>query len=71
VETTESSLIDYDEVLKDLGRTAPQNHLLLGNGFNLSLGINTSYPNILKVMKKNNREYETVQRQLEFPGNDN
>ena len=60
METTESSLIDYDEVLKDLGRTAPQNHLLLGNGFNLSLGINTSYPNILKVMKKNNREYETV-----------
>lgn len=34
--------------------------MLLGNGFNLSLGIKTDYPTIFDKMKENNKDYESV-----------
>lgn len=39
----EINLLTYKEVLEDLNNSHAKNNLLLGNGFNLSLGINTSY----------------------------
>jgi hypothetical protein len=41
-------LLTYTEVLERIQNT--QNHLLLGNGFNRGLGVNTSYSNIFKKM---------------------
>ncbi len=37
-----------------------ENHLLLGNGFNHSLGVNTSYKNIFDVMKLHNSSYNNL-----------
>jgi len=54
----QESLLTYNEVLKELEKTKPNNHLLLGNGFNLSLGVKTDYNTIYEVMKKNNKDYE-------------
>lgn len=56
----EPRLISYTDVLQELEKSKPNNHLLLGNGFNLSLGIKTDYKSILIQMKKNNKEYESV-----------
>lgn len=42
-------LIKYDEVLQRI--KDEESHLLVGNGFNRSLGINTSYDNIFNEMK--------------------
>lgn len=53
-------LVTYNEVLSELNKSTMQNNLLLGNGFNLSLGVNTSYKNILSMMKKNNKEYNLI-----------
>lgn len=50
--------ITYADLLIELESTKPNNHLLLGNGFNLSLGIKTSYKNIFEQMKINNSDYE-------------
>ncbi len=48
----EITLLDYKEMLKKLeGETC---HLLLGNGFNRSLGVDTSYPAIFEKMTENN-----------------
>ena len=41
-------LLTYTEVLERIQNT--QNHLLLGNGFNRGLGVNTSYSNIFQKM---------------------
>jgi hypothetical protein len=41
-------LLDYNEVLERI--QGHENHLLLGNGFNRGLGVNTSYPNIFQKM---------------------
>lgn len=43
------NLIMYDEVLQRI--KDEESHLLVGNGFNRSLGINTSYDNIFNEMK--------------------
>lgn len=51
------SLKKYKDVLKELESTNENCHLLIGNGFNNSLGINTSYKNIFKEMKKDYPEY--------------
>jgi len=56
----EPRLISYTDVLQELEKSKPNNHLLLGNGFNLSLGIKTDYKSILDQMKENNKEYESV-----------
>ena len=55
-----NDLVSYFDVLNDLEVTKPDNHLLLGNGFNLSLGVMTEYDAIFTVMKENNKEYETI-----------
>lgn len=57
---TEPNLLSYNDVLQELGKSKPNNHLLLGNGFNLSLGIKTDYKSILNQMKENNKEFESV-----------
>lgn len=44
----EIDLLTYKEVLEHI--RDQENHLLLGNGFNRGLGINTSYSNIFKKM---------------------
>ncbi|MHA1974395.1 MAG: DUF4917 family protein [Candidatus Hodarchaeales archaeon] len=41
-------LLDYQEVLKRI--QGYENHLLLGNGFNRGLGVNTSYASIFQKM---------------------
>jgi hypothetical protein len=52
------SLIKYLEVLSAIENT--ENHLLLGNGFNYSLGVNTGYKNIFEVMKEQNPVYNSL-----------
>lgn len=42
----EISFIDYSELLKQLEDSGNSNHLLLGNGFNSSLGVDTNYKSI-------------------------
>ncbi len=56
----ETELKDYNDIIEELEFTKPNNHLLLGNGFNLSLGIKTDYKSIFNKMKENNKDYETV-----------
>ena len=57
----EISLITYKELLDKLKDDGDNNHLLLGNGFNNSLGINTSYPEIFSRMEKKYPDYKNVQ----------
>lgn len=52
------SLIKYSEMLSEIENT--ENHLLLGNGFNYSLGVNTGYKNIFEVMKEHNPIYNNL-----------
>lgn len=52
------SLITYLEVLSAIENT--ENHLLLGNGFNYSLGVNTGYKNIFEEMKVQNPVYNSL-----------
>ncbi len=49
---SEKRFINYEEVLKRLENTNDENNLLLGNGFNTSLGVDTSYENIFEKMKE-------------------
>lgn len=51
-------LVKYSEMLSEIENT--ENHLLLGNGFNYSLGVNTGYKNIFEVMKEHNPIYNTL-----------
>lgn len=46
--TNEVLLLKYQEVLARIQEQ--ESHLLLGNGFNQGLGVNTSYPNIFQKM---------------------
>lgn len=55
-----NGLVLYTQVLESLESTKPNNHLLLGNGFNLSLGVTTNYDAIFDIMKENNKEYESI-----------
>ena len=46
-------IIDYEELLSRLEMSRPKpSHLLLGNGFNNSLGVRTNYQEIFNRMKK-------------------
>ncbi len=49
----EAPFIDYKDVISEI--EAKENHLLIGNGFNYGLGINTGYGAIFKKMTENNR----------------
>lgn len=46
-------LLDYPQVLQKI--EGKENHLLIANGFNRGLGINTGYPAIFQKMTENNR----------------
>ncbi len=48
MENKEINLLTYDDVLEKIN--AHENHLLIGNGFNRGLGINTSYASIFNRM---------------------
>lgn len=52
------SLVKYSDILSEIENT--ENHLLLGNGFNHSLGVNTGYKNIFEVMKDQNNSYKNL-----------
>lgn len=54
-------LITYGEVLRKLSLSPNEQHLLLGNGFNLSLGVNTGYENILAKMKEEFPTYKQLE----------
>lgn len=56
--TTQSKLMTYPELLDSL--SGKENHLLLGNGFNLSLGIRTRYEDIFAKMKDRNQHYHEI-----------
>lgn len=47
-------IISYSEVLKNIENK--KNHLLIGNGFNYGLGVNTGYGVIFDKMSENNKE---------------
>ncbi len=47
-------LLNYNEVLRDI--QDKDNHLLIGNGFNYGLGINTGYKSIFQKMIENNQD---------------
>ena len=49
----EITVHSYKEVLENIENQ--ENHLLIGNGFNYGLGINTSYKSIFQRMIENNR----------------
>lgn len=58
IQKTSMRLVKYSEMLSEIENT--ENHLLLGNGFNYSLGVNTGYKNIFEVMKEHNPIYNTL-----------
>lgn len=60
-----SPLYNYKDILTALESTDDHCHLLLGNGFNSSLGINTSYKNIFTEMKKDYPEYSLQESFME------
>lgn len=61
-------LLTYTEVLERIQNT--QNHLLLGNGFNRGLGVNTSYSNIFQKMIEDDynlyKEAEPLVKECEY-----
>ena len=60
---SEISLINYQKLLDELASSS-SNHLLLGNGFNNSLGIETNYSEIFSRMKKEYSGYQHVEQYL-------
>ena len=63
MEHDEIKLETYTNVLNELPRHG-QSHLLLGNGFNTSLGIRTNYESIFNEMKKEYSEYENIKEKV-------
>ena len=53
----ELELKNYEYILTGLKDNNLNNHLLLGNGFNIGLGVNTSYENIFNEMKDSYKGY--------------
>ncbi len=60
----ENKLITYDGLLQRLENNKRDHHLLLGNGFNISLKIDTSYENIFSKIKKSHPEYLSIEARL-------
>ena len=60
----EIPFIDYPELLKRL-ESSDDNHLLLGNGFNNSLGISTTYESIFSRMLKEEPVYKTIEKEIQ------
>ena len=55
----------YQEILQELEANQQECHLLLGNGFNNSLGVNTSYKNIFERMKKEYVGYSKLEAYMQ------
>ena len=53
-------LLNYKTLLEKIENNIGSNHLLLGNGFNNSLGVNTSYEKIFDVMKQSFSIYKNL-----------
>lgn len=53
-------MIKYDKLLNVLDESKEENHLLLANGFNYSLCVNTGYKNIFSKMKEKYKGYEEL-----------
>jgi hypothetical protein len=69
MEKEEKSILNYKEVLEKIENK--ENHLLIGNGFNSGLGINTGYRSIFQKMIENNREvYKDAMKMVEECGFD-
>jgi len=63
-----TQLLNYQSLLENL---VPENsHLLLGNGFNLSLGINTSYNEIFSRMKELSPDYNLLEEKFKNANSD-
>lgn len=60
----DSALITYQDLLGELKKSTA-NHLLLGNGFNSSLGIKTDYSEIFSRMKQNYDRYRKTEKIIE------
>lgn len=58
-------LITYKDLLAELEDSGDEYHLLLGNGFNNSLGVPTTYKAIFQEMKKGYPLYREVEQILE------
>lgn len=56
--------IEYPELLEQL-EDGSSNHLLLGNGFNCSLGISTTYESIFLRMQKEEPVYKEIKKEIE------
>jgi len=62
-------LLKYKDVLERI--QDQENHLLLGNGFNHGLGVNTSYHNIFQKMMENDHGlYKNVEKLVQESGYD-
>lgn len=59
----ESKKLSYKDVLCRIEEN--ENHLLIGNGFNQGLGVDTSYKHIFKVMKEDNSIYNGIETKFE------
>lgn len=59
----ESKNLSYKDVLCRIEEN--ENHLLIGNGFNQGLGVDTSYKHIFKVMKEDNSIYNGIETKFE------
>lgn len=59
----ESKNLSYKDVLCRI--EGKENHLLIGNGFNQGLGVDTSYWHIFKVMKEDNSIYNGIETKFE------
>ncbi len=58
-------LLTYNEILQELSKSQSDKHLLLGNGFNNSLGIETDYSDIFNRMKEVYSGYKNIQEYIE------
>ena len=65
----EVSLINYQKLLNSLEREKSY-HLLLGNGFNNSLGVKTDYQTIFEKMQKEYRGYSQLAETFKKCGSD-
>lgn len=59
----ESKNLSYKDVLCRI--EGKENHLLIGNGFNQGLGVDTSYWHIFEVMKEDNSIYNGIETKFE------
>ena len=66
----EIRVVTYCQVLQELESTSQCSHLLLGNGFNASLGIATNYKSIFERMIEENSIYREIKQETENQGYD-